>query len=247
MAPEVFAAKPGQRVRIRLINAAGDTAYRVGIPGLQLTVTHTDGFPIVHQDVDALVLGMGERFDVLVTVPDHPVALTVLAEGKSGGTFAVLDAGRGARPSVATLPAILGGRVIEARMTAADPSVRLASRTADVVHTLALTGSMSKYDWGINGRRYDQSDPFASAVTIRAGQRVRLDYTNRTMMWHPMHLHGHTFQVGATGPRKDTVIVKPMETVSVFFDADNPGQWLTHCHNAYHAARGMMAVVSYVQ
>ncbi|WP_243762727.1 multicopper oxidase family protein [Allobranchiibius sp. CTAmp26] len=245
--PEVFRAKAGQRVRIRLINSAGDTAYRVGIPGVRLTVTHTDGFPVVHQEVDALVLGMGERFDVLVTVPDHPVPLTVLAEGKTGRTFAILDAGRGRRPTAASVPTRLGGKVIGARMTAADPSVRLAPKEADVTHTLAMTGSMSRYDWGINGRRYDESDPFASAVDIRAGHRVRLDFANRTMMWHPMHLHGHTFQVGATGPRKDTVVVKPMETVSVFFDADNPGQWLTHCHNAYHAARGMMAVVSYVQ
>ncbi|UIJ35539.1 MULTISPECIES: multicopper oxidase family protein [unclassified Allobranchiibius] len=247
MHPETFRAAPGQRVRIRLINSAGDTAYRVGIPGVKLTVTHTDGYPVVHRQVDALLLGMGERCDVLVTVPDHPVPLTVLAEGKSGRTFAILDAGAGRRPTVASLPNALDGTVIGARQTVADPSVRLTTKDVDVTRTLELTGSMGKYDWGINGRRYDESNPFASAVDIRAGQRVRLDFVNRTMMWHPMHLHGHTFQVGAAGPRKDTVVVKPMETVQVFFDADNPGQWLTHCHNAYHAARGMMAVVSYVR
>lgn len=66
------------------------------------------------------------------------------------------------------------------------------------------------------------------------------------MMWHPMHVHGHTFQVGETGARKDTVIVRPGKTVSVFLDADNPGQWLYHCHNAYHAEQDMMGVLSYV-
>jgi FtsP/CotA-like multicopper oxidase with cupredoxin domain len=60
-----------------------------------------------------------------------------------------------------------------------------------------------------------------------------------------MHLHGHTFQVGRTGPRKDTVIVLPDENLEVDFDADNPGQWLTHCHNVYHGESGMMTVMSY--
>ncbi|WP_240617871.1 MULTISPECIES: multicopper oxidase domain-containing protein [unclassified Pseudarthrobacter] len=67
-------------------------------------------------------------------------------------------------------------------------------------------------------------------------------------MWHPMHLlHGHTFQVGLDWARKDTVIVLPKQTVTVIFDADNPGQWLAHCHNAYHAERGMMALFSYIK
>ncbi len=84
-------------------------------------------------------------------------------------------------------------------------------------------------------------------MAIKSGQRVRLRFRNDTKMFHPMHLHGHTFQVGASGPRKDTVIVLPKQTVEVDFDATNPGQWLTHCHNLYHGEAGMMAVVSYVE
>jgi FtsP/CotA-like multicopper oxidase with cupredoxin domain len=72
---------------------------------------------------------------------------------------------------------------------------------------------------------------------------VRLEFVNNTMMWHPMHLHGHTFQLN--GPRKDTAIVLPGQTVACEFDADNPGQWMVHCHNAYHAEAGMMAVLGY--
>lgn len=86
---------------------------------------------------------------------------------------------------------------------------------------------------------------------MREGQRVRLRFINNSMMFHPMHLHGHTFAVrdgkGAFRARKDTVLVAPMKTVEVDFDADNPGQWLTHCHNIYHGETGMMAVVSYMQ
>ena len=65
-------------------------------------------------------------------------------------------------------------------------------------------------------------------------------------MWHPMHLHGHTFQLADHGARKDTVIIKPRQTIVFDFEADNPGQWLTHCHNAYHAEAGMMGVFSYI-
>jgi FtsP/CotA-like multicopper oxidase with cupredoxin domain len=74
---------------------------------------------------------------------------------------------------------------------------------------------------------------------------------NRTMMAHPMHLHGHHFQVvglggtAVSGAVRDTVLVPPMGSVRVAFDADNPGRWAFHCHNLYHMATGMMTEVVY--
>lgn len=69
------------------------------------------------------------------------------------------------------------------------------------------------------------------------------------MMPHPMHLHGHTFQVvhgdGSFGPRKDTAIVPAMRSLDTYFVADNPGEWVTHCHNEYHMTAGMMTTVAY--
>jgi FtsP/CotA-like multicopper oxidase with cupredoxin domain len=59
-------------------------------------------------------------------------------------------------------------------------------------------------------------------------------------------VHGHTFALADGGPRKDTTIVLPGQTVTCDFDADNPGQWMLHCHNAYHGQAGMMAVVGYL-
>ncbi len=73
---------------------------------------------------------------------------------------------------------------------------------------------------------------------------------NHTMMWHPIHLHGHSFQLvtaAGDGPRKDTVIVPAMGSITVEFVADNPGQWLLRCHTIYHAAAGMMTTVHYVR
>ncbi|RAX46279.1 multicopper oxidase family protein [Arthrobacter sp. AQ5-05] len=244
--PETFTAKQGERIRLRVINAAGDTAYRFGIPNQKLTVTHTDGFPVEHTEVDAIVLGMGERIDALLTVGEGYTPVLALAEGKAQMAYGLLSTGSGTIPARADLPTALTGKVVDGGQLTADPSVNLAAKTPDRVHELRLTGGMMSYDWGINGHRFDMANPFENTFDLREGERVEVKFVNDTEMWHPMHIHGHTFQIGDTGARKDTVIVRPQETVTVRFDADNPGQWLFHCHNAYHAERGMMGVFSYV-
>ncbi|MGW5611606.1 multicopper oxidase family protein [Streptomyces sp. NPDC003753] len=243
--PAVFRSKPGKRVRLRLINAGGDTAYRVALGGHKLTITHTDGFPVQHQPVDALLIGMGERYDILVTLNDGVFPLVALAEGKNAIGMAVIRAGSGSTPKATVRPAELDGMLMAASQLRATDDVRLASKKADRVHRIELTGSMMSYNWAINGRQFDMNNPTAHPITVEEGQRVRLDFVNTTTMWHPMHLHGHTYQLGSSGPRKDTTIVLPKKTVSVFFDADNPGQWMLHCHNAYHGEAGMMALVAY--
>ncbi|WP_310726698.1 multicopper oxidase family protein [Streptomyces sp. N2A] len=240
-APQTFRAKPGDRIRIRLINAGGDTAFRVALGGHRMTVTHTDGFPVEHAETDALLLGMGERYDVLVTAKDGVFPLTALAEGKKQSAMALLRTGGGASPTPSTRPKELSGKLLQARQLTADGSARLKSGKPDRTVKLKLTGSMAKYDWAINGKKYDP----AQRYPVRAGERVRLSFVNRTTMWHPMHLHGHTFALPGGGPRKDTAIVLPGQTVDVDFDADNPGLWMIHCHNVYHAESGMMTVLGY--
>ncbi len=243
--PQVLRSAPGRRVRLRLVNAGGDTAYRVALGGHRMTVTHTDGFPVRHQEADALLIGMGERYDVLVTLGDGVFPLVALAEGKNAVGRALVRTGSGAAPVADFRPGELEGAVATgSRLKAAD-DVRLPSGKADRVHRVELTGGMMAYDWAINGERFDMDDPARRPITVAEGQRVRLDFVNSTGMWHPVHLHGHTYQLGADGPRKDTAIVLPGRTVSVFFDADNPGRWLLHCHNAYHGEAGMMALLAY--
>ena len=244
---DILPARAGQVIRLRIINAAGDTAYRVGIPGQKLTLTHTDGFPVQHQDVDAVVLGMGERIDALLTVREGFTPVLALPEGKSGQALGFISTGTGKKPLPAVLPGTMEGTVVHGGQLKADPSVSLPARAPDRSHELRLTGGMKDYDWGINGHRFDIKDPFALPFNVRTGERVEVKFINDSDMWHPMHLHGHTFQVGVDGARKDTVIVRPKQTVTVIFDADNPGQWLAHCHNAYHAERGMMALFSYIK
>ncbi|MXM67994.1 multicopper oxidase domain-containing protein [Streptomyces sp. HUCO-GS316] len=243
--PAVYQGKPGSRVRLRIVNAGGDTAYRVALGGHKLTITHTDGFPVEHQQADALLIGMGERYDVLVTLGDGVFPLVALAEGKDATGMALVRTGSGGAPKATVRPKELNGRILTASQLRATDDVRLTSKKVDRVHRVELTGGMDKYNWAINGKAFDMADPAANPLAIEEGQRVRLDFVNTTQMWHPMHLHGHTYQLGNTGPRKDTAVVLPKKKLSVVFDADNPGQWMLHCHNAYHAEVGMMALVAY--
>ena len=245
-APRTFAARAGQRARIRFINAGADTAFRVALGGHALTVTHTDGYPVAPVVADALLIGMGERYDVQVTLADGVFPLTALAEGKNSTALALVRTGRGDRPAAAVRPRELNGALAHYAVLRPAASVKLPDRQPDVIHRLQLTGGMSRYDWGINGQAFDMSRPDALRFLMGEGQRVRVIFANATTMYHPMHIHGHTFQVNQGGPRKDTVIVRPGQQVSCDLDASNPGQWMTHCHNLYHAPQGgMMAMLSY--
>jgi len=245
-APRTFTARPGQRARIRFINAAADTSFRVALGGHRMTVTHTDGYPVVPARADALLIGMGERYDVQVTLGDGVFPLTALAEGKNSTALALIRTGFGEPPPPAIRPAEFGGALAHYGLLRATPSARLAARGPDVTYRLKLTGGMARYDWGINGHAFDMSRPGALQFLISQGQRVRVVFANTTTMYHPMHIHGHTFALGPAGPRKDTVIVRPGQQVACDFDAANPGQWMTHCHNLYHAPQGgMMATLSY--
>jgi FtsP/CotA-like multicopper oxidase with cupredoxin domain len=124
-------------------------------------------------------------------------------------------------------------------------SVALTRKTPDREITVRLTGSMEKFDWAFDGAAFDTAKLDRSTRGIRSGERVRVNFKNTTKMWHPIHLHGHTYQLPDGGPRKDTSIVLPGKTLVVEFDADNPGQWMFHCHNIYHAEGGMMGLISY--
>jgi multicopper oxidase len=249
--PATFRGRPGQRVRIRLINAGSDTAFRVALGDHRLRVTHADGWPVVPTDTDAVLVGMGERFDVEVTLGEGVFPLVAAAEGKTGAAQAVVRTATGAAPAAGARPAELTRGVLFGSDLRATAPARLPSRPVDRTHGLVLGGSMAGYRWTINGKAFPDTDP----LLVTQGERVRLRFTNHSMMFHPMHVHGHTFALvgdtgsngtaGGNGARKDTVIVRPMCTVTVELDAGNPGQWMTHCHNIYHAERCMMINLSY--
>ncbi|GGU53242.1 hypothetical protein GCM10010211_17400 [Streptomyces albospinus] len=239
--PETFHAKPGDRIRIRFINAGGDTAYRVALGGHDMTVTHTDGNPVQHARAGALLIGMAERYDVVVTARSGVFPLVALAEGKGRSALAVLRTASGEAPDDRDRPKALDGHVMTADKLRAPASVRARSRRPDRVLTMRLTGNMTRFNWAFNGRPYTPSQRYP----LYEGERVRLVFRNGTKMWHPVHLHGHSFTLPDGGPLKDTMIMRPGENTAVEFDADNPGLWMLHCHNIYHSESGMMTVLGY--
>jgi FtsP/CotA-like multicopper oxidase with cupredoxin domain len=106
---------------------------------------------------------------------------------------------------------------------------------------------MAAYVWSLNGEVYPDAPP----LRVARGERVEVEMRNRTGMSHPMHLHGHVFQVVAidgqrfAGALRDTVLVPPDRAVTIAFDADNPGRWAFHCHVLYHMDAGMFTTVDY--
>jgi len=245
-APTTFNAKPGQRIRIRFINTGSDTAFRVALAGHSMTVTHTDGYPVVPTQVDALLIGMAERYDVIVTAANGVFPLVALAEGKNALARALLSTGAGSPPDPGFQPAELNKTVATVETFTATAPVNLISAEPGLNLPVVLGGDMAKYVWTINGEPYYRTNP----LHIRLGQRPTITFDNPTMMYHPIHLHGHTFQVirtdGSRGARKDTIIVLPKQKITAILVADNPGLWMLHCHNTYHQAAGMQTRLDYV-
>jgi len=234
---------PGARVRLRFINAASDTVYRVAVDGHPMVITHLDGFPVEPIEVDTFLVAMGERVDAIVEVASGVWPMLAVAEGKTGaalGWLRTTDAAATTIPTIGRRLANHDGRMLD--LAAARPAAAVARSTMpDRTVDLALTGSMTEYVWGINGHTYDPTDP----ILVAGGESIRLRMRNETMMVHPMHLHGHTFALTSSGVRKDTVLVRPMESVEIDVLADNPGQWMLHCHNTYHLETGMATVLAY--
>jgi FtsP/CotA-like multicopper oxidase with cupredoxin domain len=246
--PELIRTEPGGRILLRLINGASATQFWIDLGALNGTVVAADGHPVRPVRGTRFPLAMAQRLDVLIDLPwngSYPILAQV--EGKRARTGIVL-ATSGA--PVSRLAAEAGENAppvdlsLERRLEAVTP---LTQRAPDVTHRVILAGAMAPYAWSLN----DEYWPNVTPLMIAAGQRVAIEMLNRTMMPHPMHLHGHAFQVVAinraplAGAVRDTVLVPPMGSVTVAFDADNPGRWAFHCHNLYHMMTGMMTEVRY--
>lgn len=244
--PEVFAAKKNQRIRLRVINAASDTAFFFSLAGTEFTITHTDGFTVKPKKAKAALLGMGERLDVVFTVKSDVTQILAEAVGKTGTPGrAVVKVGSASVPESITYKAN-PIQVVQAHDLVTTDDHTLSGKPSANLSAM-LMGSMSPYSWNINGN----TDMHGELFQLREGETARMTIMNHSMMFHPMHLHGHTFQVKSAngknfnGPRKDTLIVKPMQSVVIDILADNPGKWAFHCHNTYHMHTGMMGAINY--
>lgn len=241
--PQVTRVDKGGMVRLRVVNAATSTAFTLDTGALEATVIAVDGQPIEPITGHRFPMTMAQRLDLRLRVPKEGGAFPILAlrEGAVERTGLVLaTAGAEVKRIAATGEA--AGPVLdldfEARLRAAAP---LAVRRPDRAYMIGLTGTMAGYSWAMS----------MTDVPVRRGERVEITMGNMSMMSHPMHLHGHHFQVVAidgrrvAGAVRDTVLVPPMRRVTIAVDATNPGRWAFHCHHLYHMATGMMGAFAY--
>ena len=242
--PATVEIEAGDRIRLRLINAAAATTYRFGIDNHELLVTHTDGPAVEPVAVDTLDIGMGERYDVVVEA-DSPGTWPI----RAAPVDASAPAGRALLDYQQSDGTVSEGEVGSRRLCLSDLS---AVDSADAVEgspdrTVDLTlagGQMhgSRDEWTINGQAYPDSEP----IRIEPGEHVRFQMVNHSPMRHPMHLHGHHFLIGDV--LKDTVVVPGhMGQITIDFVAENPGMWFFHCHHLYHMETGMAREVRYEQ
>ncbi len=307
--------RPGERVRLRIINASAMTVFNVRIPGLPMTVVQADGNNVRPVTIDELQITVAETYDVIVT-PNEDHAYTLVGEsvdrsdmaratlaprpgmtaevpplrerptltmrdmgmdhgsmagmdhgsdGSAGGSMAGMNMRDPANaPSVDLNPGVdmiaampqdrtgergLGLENVDHRvlvytdLVALDPNPdpRTPSRSMEI----HLTGNMERFMWSFDGRRFSE---VVEPIRFARDERVRVTLVNDTMMQHPIHLHGHFFEVvtGNPGrhPRKHTVNVQPGSRVSFDLTADAPGDWAFHCHLLFHMHAGMFNIVT---
>jgi FtsP/CotA-like multicopper oxidase with cupredoxin domain len=201
-------------------------------------------------EVDALRIGMGERYDVEINAnnPGRWHIYNLRDNSSVSGWILGSIVYKGIESKDYNNDNITGLRINVYRFLEGmdERYVKPVSGRIDKAFRMTLSGGMMSPYWTINGRVYPNSDD----ITIKPGERVRFEYFNMSMMPHPMHLHGHFFEVvgtgGKTGVRikKDTLIIPAhMGSGAVEFVADNPGIWFHHCHNLYHLAGGMANLV----
>jgi FtsP/CotA-like multicopper oxidase with cupredoxin domain len=261
---DTFAVRSGERVRLRLINAANARIFGLRFVGHQPTVIAHDGQPVApHAPAEgSVVLGPAMRTDLIVDMTGKPGdRFQVVDDFYRGLAYRLVDLAYDGEP---LRQGPLERPIQLAANTMPEPDIGSAER-----HEVAFNGGMmgmmmmrergmgmSMMDmvhtgkiWFINGVAM-LGHVMEPMLTLRRGRSYVLAMSNETMWHHPMHLHGHAFRVisrngVATRYRewRDTVLMAPRERVDIAFVADNPGDWMFHCHILEHQQSGMMGVI----
>ena len=252
--PQISQLRRHERLRLRLVNVAVDRVMMIGIHGLSGAIVALDGMPLqTPEHTDHVVLGPAQRADFIVdvTADEGDQALIAIHERDEAFVLADLHVSAGgsssARGAINPLPS--------------NPLVPLETAQATTeAHLIMEGGAMGGLRQGIwKGERLSIQQlveqgqvwtfngvaglPEAPLVEVAVGDIVEIPMQNDTAFPHAMHLHGHHFQErladGSLGPLRDTLLMDRGETRSIVFRADNPGDWLLHCHMLSHQKAGM--------
>lgn len=246
--PDITPVKPGETIRLRIIDGGSGTNFFVNLGALSGKLIAIDGEDIQPIKGHQFTLSLGQRLDILVTIPKQ-------------GAYPIIAQGEGTRLQTGLVLATPGATLPKLSQTAAETAGAIGTQqefAAHAIHPLKirpinnilhviLTGDMKKYIWEINGKMWPDYTP----LEVEHGQRVEIDFENHNGMAHPMHLHGHIFQIIEINGKKtdgalhDTILVPANGSMKVILDANNPGNWLLHCHVLYHQMAGMMTLMNY--
>ncbi|UWS81693.1 multicopper oxidase family protein (plasmid) [Phaeobacter sp. G2] len=271
-APDAVPVRTGERIRLRLINAANARIFALDFRDLAPQVIALDGQPVTpHTPQDPrgwVVIGPAMRVDLMLDMTGAPgETMTITDRFFSDQNFGVIDLAYAETPLRDAPP---DWDMALAPNPLPEPDIARARRH-EVTFTGGMMGGMVEREMGIAsqesmmgggmmGRMHDGSIWFVNGVaaeghildpmlTLERDASHVIAMTNATAFHHPIHLHGHSFRVisrngapTAHGEWQDTVLMAPRERVEIAFVADNPGDWMFHCHILEHQAGGMMGV-----
>jgi FtsP/CotA-like multicopper oxidase with cupredoxin domain len=252
---ESFDLRKGERIRLRLVNASNARIYGLRFEGHAPRVVALDGHPVEPHASERVVLGPGMRADLILDCTGEPgQSYRVIDEFYERRAYRLLELRYATERAAA-------GRAGEplARLTpnpVPEPDSARAERHR-VVFGGGMMGAMPSQRehrglfWTVNGKPVPEADHrMPPLVSLARGRSCVIELVNQTSWHHPIHLHGHAFRVlsrnGKPAPRPhftDTALLDPDSRAEIAFVADNPGDWMFHCHVLEHQASGMMAVV----
>jgi FtsP/CotA-like multicopper oxidase with cupredoxin domain len=264
--PDRFAVRAGERIRLRLVNAANARIFGLAFEGHAPMVIALDGQPVAPHPPEGVrvVLGPAMRIDVILDMTGRPGGRFRVIDGfYEGLEYRLLDIAYTDAPPLREAPPDAPARLSANPLP--EPDLAAAERHEILFGGGMMGGMMSAM---MDGRHVDMREMMRHGmawtvngvaatghvheplITLARGRSCILTLRNETAWWHPIHLHGHAFRVitrdGApTRYREwqDTVLLSPRETAEIAFVADNPGDWMLHCHILEHQAGGMMGVV----
>jgi FtsP/CotA-like multicopper oxidase with cupredoxin domain len=254
--PEAFRVRAGERIRLRLINAASARVFALDFRGHRPWVIALDGQPVEPYSLEggAVLLGPAMRADLIVDMVASPGTRHAVHDGfYRQRAYKLVDLQYSDEAPLRTRtedPPRLPNNPL------AEPDLRNAERH-EIVFTGGMMGNMRGMGrgvaWAVNGTTSGCGDgglPFEPLLVLRKGRSCVLHLVNDTQWHHPIHLHGHSFRVissnGSATPHRewlDTVLMNPRERVEIAFVADNPGDWMFHCHVLDHQSSGMMSCI----
>ncbi|RWC96755.1 MAG: multicopper oxidase family protein [Mesorhizobium sp.] len=250
-----YDAPAGGLVRLRAAITDVTRVYAFRVEGAEAAVIALDGNPVPQRFApDALQLGPGQRLDLAIRMPDDEGAIVSLRDvrGTKPKILATLRAvGKSLKRDVRDLAPLEANPVAEVDAASAQHISLALSATAENVPADGICGSLGYSFWAINKVPWpgDTPDPTAPLAELKLGRSYVIDMENLTPQSHPIHLHGMSFKVLSSSTRpvqplvSDTYLIQPDEKVQLGFVADNPGDWLLHCHVIEHQKSGMTSYI----